>query len=127
MIRSVLAVLAGIAFLTATSFAIEAAADPLLMRWLALPDRAGLQHNAWAEIVLFLYTSACVAGGGYVTAWLAPRGPIGHALIMGAVQAGLTVVAMFSLREQAPLANWIVSIVLTVPVAWCGGVLRARP
>lgn len=126
MIRSVLAVLAGIAFLTVTSFAIEAAADPLLMRWLALPDRAALQHNGWAEIALFLYTSACVAGGGYVTAWLAPRGPIGHALILGGVQAGLTVIAMVSLREAAPMLNWILTIVLTVPVAWCGGVLRAR-
>ena len=128
MIRSILAVLAGIAVLTATSFAIEAVANPLLMRMFpsAIPDRAALSHNLPATLFLFTYTTLCVAAGGYVTAWLALRSQTLHALIMGGIQTMLTVWAMFSIPEQAPLRNWIVSLALTVPAAWCGGMLRAR-
>ena len=127
MIRSILAVLAGIAVLTATSFAIEAVANPLLMRMFpsALPNQSAISHNFPATVFLFAYTSMCVAAGGYVTAWLARRSETLHALIMGGIQMVLTVWAMFSIPHQAPLRNWIAGIALTVPAAWCGGMLRA--
>jgi len=128
MIRSILAVLAGIAVLTVTSFAIEAVANPMLLRMFpaALPNESAINHNLPATLFLFTYTSLCVAAGGYVTAWLARRSESLHAMIMGGVQALLTTWAMFSIPDQAPLRNWIVGIVLTVPAAWCGGMLRAR-
>jgi hypothetical protein len=52
MIRSVLAVLAGIVVLTVASFAIEAVADPLLLRTFphALPNRAAMSHNLPATL-----------------------------------------------------------------------------
>jgi len=128
MIRSILAVLAGIAVLTATSFAIEAVTNPLLLRMFpnALPNQSAISHNIPATLFLFIYTSLCVVAGGYVTAWIARRSQMLHASIMGGVQSLLTVWAMLSIPEQAPLRNWIASIVLTVPAAWCGGMLRAR-
>lgn len=128
MIRSALAVLAGIAALTVTSFAIEAVADPLLMRMFpaALPTREAIGQNAWSSLFMYAYTALCVAFGGYVTAWIAKRAPVRDALIMGVLQVGLTVMAMFSLREQGPLRNWVVAMVMTIPCAWAGGVLRWR-
>jgi len=128
MIRSILAVLAGIAVLTATSFAIEAVANPLMMRMFpnALPNQAAVSHNLPATLFLFAYTFLCVAAGGYVTAWLARRSKMLHVVIMGVIQVVLTIWAMLSIPEQAPLRNWIASIVLTVPAAWCGGILRAK-
>lgn len=128
MTRSILAVIAGIATLTATSFAIEAAADAVLMRLFphALPSRAAISQNLASGIFLLVYTSGCVAAGGYVTAWIARRSPIWHAVAMGVIQEALTVWAMVSLPNVAPLRNWIATLVLTVPVAWCGGLLRAR-
>jgi predicted membrane-bound spermidine synthase len=128
MIRSVLAVLAGIAALTVTSFAIEAAADPLLMRMFpdALPTREAISQNMWSSLFMYTYTALCVAFGGYITALIAKRAPVRDAFLMGIVQVALTVVAMFSLREQAPLRNWIVALVTTVPCAWGGGVIRWR-
>jgi len=125
MIRSVLAVVAGIAALTVTSFAIEALADPLLMRLFpqALPTRAAISQNLQASLFMFAYTALCIAFGGYVTAWIARRSPVRHALVMGVLQTGLTVLAMFSLKEQAPLRNWIVALALTIPCAWAGGAL----
>jgi len=128
MIRSILAVLAGIAVLTATSFAIEAVANPVMMRMFpnALPNQAALSHNLPATLSLFTYTFLCVAAGGYVTAWLARRSKMLHVVIMGVVQVVLTVWAMLSIPEQAPLRNWIASMVLTVPAAWCGGIFAPR-
>jgi hypothetical protein len=127
MIRSVLAVLAGIVALTVTSFAIEAVANPLMMRMFpdALPDRAAISQSLPASLFLFGYTALCVACGGYVTAWIVNRSPVLHALIMGVLQVALTVWAMLSLPNEAPLRNWIVAIVLTVPCAWVGGRLRS--
>jgi len=128
VVRSVLAVLGGIVVLTVTSFAIEAAADPILM-WMfphALPNRAAISHNLPSALFLLAYTSLCVAAGGYVAAWLARRYPVWHALAMGVVQEGLTLWAMSSLANEAPLRNWIATLVLTIPVAWCGGLVRAR-
>jgi hypothetical protein len=128
IIRSILAVLAGIATLTAASFAIEAAADPLLLRMFphALPNRAAISYNLWSALFMFAYTALCVAAGGYVTAWIARRSPVLHAVMTGVIQVALTVWAMMSLPEQAPLRNWIVAIVLTIPTAWLGGLLRAK-
>ena len=128
MIRSALAVLAGIVTLTITSFAIEAAADPLMMRLFphALPDRAAISYSLPATLFLFSYTFLCVAAGGYVTAWLARRSPVLHSLLMGAVQVALTVWAMFALRNEAPLRNWIVTLIFTIPAAGCGGLLRSK-
>jgi hypothetical protein len=128
MIRSVLSVLAGIVVLTVTSFAIEAAVDPLLARIFpnALPDHAAITHNLPASMFMFFYTSLCVVAGGYVTGYLARRRPAVHAVVMGAVQAALTVWAMVSLPDVAPLRNWIVAILLAIPTAWLGGFLRAK-
>ena len=128
IVRSVLAVLAGIVTLTITSFAIEAAADPLMMRMFpnALPNKAAISHNLPASLFMFVYTGLCVAAGGYVTAWVARRSPVWHAVVMGVVEVALTVVAMVSLPNVAPLRNWIVALGMTIPTAWCGGLIRAK-
>ena len=128
MIRSILAVIAGIAALTITSFAIEAVANPILLRIFpeTLPDEAAINRNVPASLFLFTYMTLCVVFGGYVTAWIARRSPVRHALIMGAVQLGLNVMAYFSFTDLAPLQIWIISALLVVPAAWFGGVLRAR-
>ena len=114
--------------LTATSFAVEAALDPLLMHAFprALPNRAALSYNLPASILLFAYTAACIAAGGYVTAWIARRSPVWHAAAMGLVQEGLTVWAMVSFGDIAPRRNWIVTLIVTIPMAICGGLLGAK-
>jgi hypothetical protein len=128
MIRSVLAVFAGIVVLTVTSFAIEAAADPLMM-WMfphALPNQAAMSQNVPAKLFMMLYTMICVAAGGYVTAWLARRSKVWHAVVMGVVEAALTVWVMVKFPAHAPLWSWILGIGLIVPAAWLGGVIRAK-
>jgi hypothetical protein len=127
MIRSALAVLAGIVVLTVTSFAIEGLTDPLMTRM--FPDVAS-GGSAWTQnlpkLFMLLYSMVCVMAGGYVTAWLAPRSGVRHAAIMGAIQMALTLSAMVEFRDRAPLWWWLAGLVLTVPAAWSGGRIRAK-
>lgn len=126
MLRSVLSVLAGIAVLTAASFAIEMAVDPLLLRVFpqALPSPKALSANQWVRTLTFAYGSLCVAAGGYIAARLARRLPIRHAVAMGILQAGLTIAAMLSPEaNHASLLQWITTAVLSIPAAVMGGIL----
>src|SRR5215475_9048420 len=118
MLRSALAVLAGIAVLTVTSFAIEAAVNPFLIP--AFPQAV--------KPLTFAYGFVCVALGGYVTARLARRRPTIHAAAMGIVQAGLTVGAMFSpeANHATPL-QWVLIAILSIPAAILGGMLYKGP
>ena len=95
VIRSVLAVIAGIAVLTVMSFAIEWATEPVLAR--VFPDaqsEGATSHNDVRKLIMFVYSTLCVACGGYVTAWLARGSEARHAVIMGAIQTALTALAM---------------------------------
>jgi hypothetical protein len=128
MVRSVAAVLAGIVVLTIASFAIEAAANPLVLRVFpdALQGGAPLRHALPARLFMMAYTMLSVAAGGYVTAWIARRAKVWHAVIMGAIEAALTAYAMLKLPHQAPLWAWLVGMVLLVPAAWLGAVFRVN-
>jgi hypothetical protein len=128
MIRSLLAIIAGIAVLTATSFAIESVANPLLMRLFpeAIPNEAAINRNEAAAIFMLFYSGLCVAAGGYVCGWIARRAPIAHAAALGVVQVGMTVAAMSAFQAKAPMATWIATLTLTIPFAVAGGVLRKR-
>jgi len=126
MLRSVLSVLAGIAVLTAASFAIEAVVNPLLLRAFpqALPSPAALASNPWVRMFTFAYGLTCVAAGGYVAARIARRLPVQHAAAMGFVQAGLTIAAMLSPEaSHASRMQWIAIAVLSIPAAVAGGFL----
>jgi hypothetical protein len=131
MIRSILAVLAGIAVILVTSFGIEAAVNPLLMRLFpdALPNEAAMSHNAAAWLFTFAYTFLCVVAGGYITARLASRFPIRHAVALGLLQSALTVPAMMAFPNQAPWWGWAISMVMVIPAAWLGGLasLKTNP
>jgi len=128
MIRSIAAVLAGLIVLTLTSFAIEWAVDPLLLRFFprALPNASALERNLYVALFTSLYSALCVVAGGYVTAWVARRWPVGHAVAMGVTELGLTIWALKAVVVHAPLRNWIMGAVTVVPAAWCGGLLRAK-
>jgi hypothetical protein len=102
MIRSILAVIAGIVTLTVLSFGIEAI--------------VGGEN----KVVMSAYTLLSIAAGGFVTAWIAARSPMLHAIIMGAIQALMTFYVMFEMRDSLPAWGWALSIGLTIPAAWCG-------
>ena len=125
MIRSALAILAGILVLTVTSFAIEWVTDPVLARVFPDAQSSGATwHHDVRKLIMFVYTNLCVAFGGYVTAWLARGSEVRHAVVMGAIQTALTAWAMIEFRHKAPVWFWIAGIAVTVPAALCGGIFR---
>ena len=113
MLRSVAAVIAGIATLTVTSFAIEAVTRPQ-------------QETAASTVFMFAYTGLCVAAGGYVTAWAARCAKVRHALIMGGMQTALVIPAMMAFPDEAPLWRWLLGMIVIVPAAWCGAKTRGK-
>jgi hypothetical protein len=128
MIRSILAILAGLVVIIVTSFGIEAAVNPLLMRLFpsTLPNETAMSHNLPVWLMTFSYTFLCVVAGGYVTARLAPRHSTRHAVILGVIQSALTIPAMLAFPDKAPLWGWIGSMVVVIPAAWCGGLIWER-
>jgi hypothetical protein len=120
MLRSLVAVVLGIVVLLLTSFAIEAIADRLMGVTEEQP------RSVAVRLVTMAYSFLCLAAGAYVTAWVAGRAPVRHALIMGVVQLALTVLLIVSDPGFAPVWVWILTVVLVLPAAWCGGVIRAR-
>jgi hypothetical protein len=123
MLRSVMAVVAGIVTLSLTSFGIEGLLEPVV-------DRATVQSSALAMSFMFVYSAICVAIGGYVTAWLARCKRMRHTLVMGAIQTALVIPAMISFPNEAPhetpLWRWLVGMTMIVPAAWCGAKLYMR-
>jgi len=132
MIRSILAVLVGLVVLTLVSFAIEMAADPLLMHLFprALPDAAALSGNLPARLFMVAYTTFAIGAGGYVTAWIARCSRLTLAAIMGAIEAAFTLYVMiagpFHEAHTAPQWVWISGLVLMIPAACLGAVIRDR-
>ena len=133
MIRSILAVVAGLVVLTIVSFAIEAAADPLLMRLFpgALPDAAALAGNLPARLFMVAYTTLAIGVGGYVTAWIVRRSRLTHAAVMGAIEVAFTlyvmVAAPFHEAHPAPRWVWITGLIFMIPAACFGAAIQAKP
>ena len=132
MFRSLLAVVAGILVLTLVSFAIEAAADRLLMRLFprALPDAAALAESVPVRLFMLLYTSFAVVVAGYVTAWIAGRAQLAHAAIMGGIEVTLTLYVMIAApiveAHPAPRWAWISGVILMIPAACLGAAIRRK-
>jgi len=125
MTRSVLAVLAGIATLTIVSFAIEAAVNASLRYFfpIAFPNPAALDASIPVKVFMTIYTLLSIAVGGYVTARIAPRFPLRHAVIMGAIELLMTIGVMFELSGLLPVWGWIANMACIVPAAWWGAKL----
>jgi hypothetical protein len=133
--RSILAVLAGLVTLTIVSFAIEAAVNPVLLHLFPsqFPDHDALARSIPARLIMTAYTLLAIAAGGYVTAWVASRAKLRDAVIMGAVEAALTLYVMIAMpfpeARQSPRWGFIVAIVLMIPAAALGALaqMRRRP
>jgi uncharacterized membrane protein YeaQ/YmgE (transglycosylase-associated protein family) len=143
ILRTVGAIVAGIVVLAALSFGIEAAADPLMMRFFSrtFPNAAALNHTIPGQLAMFVYTFLSIVAGGYVAAWIAstpvrrsgaPGAPVARehplrdAVIMGVVEALFTAWIMTAKFHQPLLHSCIVGVVVCIPSAWLGGNLRVR-
>ena len=126
--RSFLAVVAGIAAMTAVAFAFEIPLKWLMLRFFApsFPDEATLDNHVGWMLSQSLYTLPALMLGGYVAAWLAPRRPLAHAVAMAIVQELLTVALMFDPPHPVPPYIWAFGLIATPLAIIFGGYLRTR-
>ena len=61
-----------------------------------------------------------------ITARVAASSHVVHAIVMGTIQAVVTLSAMFSIRSEEPMWFWLTGIAMMIPAAWLGGWLRQK-
>jgi peptidoglycan/LPS O-acetylase OafA/YrhL len=81
---------------------------------------------AWAAAYRVVYTAL----GGYVTAALAPRRPMGQVMALGAIGTIAALAGVVATWNAGPAfgPKWypILLVVTALPCVWTGGVLRLR-
>ena len=123
MARSILAVVVGYLLIAFLSVGGDALVHSMF------PNAYGADRrleDTGLLLVTMLYVAIFAILGCYVTARLAPRDPMKHALILGALGV-VTQVAMWSVAwNTAPAWFHVVSLALVMPYAWIGGRIRER-
>lgn len=122
--RSIWAVFAG--FVVATVLAIGT--DLLLFALLPqLADPQVQMQQTGLLAAMVVYTAIAGAAGAFVTAWLAPRRPMMHAVILGVIALLLALAASTVSWATSPAWYHVLQVGLVLPAAWVGGWLYARP
>jgi hypothetical protein len=118
---SILAVFAGFVFAAVTSVGTDVA----LHKAGIAPDLS--EH--WPDKLLAvatLYRTIYGVISSWITARLAPKSPMGHALIGGAIGTALAIAGVIVNMQKHMGADWypIALAILAMPTAWLGGKLR---
>lgn len=117
-LRSIGAVALGLVFIAASHTAIDSTLEGIGV----LPKG---HFNVGTPLILLviLYRTIFSFLGCYLTARIAPSRPLKHALILGAIGTGLSIVGVvvtFNLNI-APLWYGISLVVIALPTAWLAG------
>lgn len=120
--RSALAVLAGLVFIFVTSLG----TDQLFHSLDIYPPWGETMTGTGLFLLALSYRVVFQVIGSYLTARLAPHGPMRHAIILGIVGFVLSTagaIASISAGNMGP--NWypIVLVITSIPCAWLGGAL----
>ena len=126
--RSVAAVLAGFITLSVAIYTMQGAGTAILRQMNpGLPATASIvNYSAGTRVFWLIWETASMMAAGYVTARLAANSHVVHAIVMGAIQAFVTLSAMFSIRSEEPMWFWLTGIAMMIPAAWLGGWLRVK-
>ncbi|HYW07324.1 MAG TPA: hypothetical protein VE913_10230 [Longimicrobium sp.] len=123
MWRSIRAIVIGFVTIAVLSFG----ADAIL--YLFVPERfdtEGAMESIPLLILMMVYVGVFAVVGCYVTARLAPRRPMWHALGLGGIGLIFNIVGTFANWNDAPAWYHVVSVGMVMPYAWLGGYIRER-
>jgi len=121
MLRSVAAVVIGFLYIGALSFG----ADALLRQSMPTAfDSTGRVEAIPVLLLIIGYVGVFAVSGCYLTARLAPKDPMRHALVLGGLGLLFNLAGTLALWNTAPAWFHIVSLILVMPYAWVGGRLR---
>jgi uncharacterized membrane protein YtjA (UPF0391 family) len=123
-LRSVAAILAGLVAIAALSLA----TDMVLHALEIYPPWGEPMHDTLLNAVALSYRCVYAVVGGYITARLAPRSPLRHALILGVVGMVLSALGGISATTAnlGPIWFSVALVLISLPCAWIGAHAHRR-
>ena len=124
ILKSILAVFAGLVFIfithSGTDFILES-----LGIFTPPTQRFDTPCMLWTAIA---YRAVFSVIGCWITAKLAPRRPMLHAMILGAIGVVLSIVGVIVNINLDLGANWypVALVIISLPCAWLGGKMATR-
>ena len=121
--RSIVAVLAGFVVIVVLSVGV----DQVLHSLAVYPPWGQPMYDPMLNALAFSYRVVISVLGCYITARLAPRAPMRHALILGAIGVVVSAAGAFAAagRNLGPMWYPVALILVSMPCAWLGGRLYA--
>jgi hypothetical protein len=130
LLRSVLAVVAGLLLITAIVEPLEFGLVSLVNGSVTTdPDRYfAVRNRPWFLAAKLGYNTAAAVAGGFVTAWLARRSAVSHGAALAVVQTAAFAWALANpqMRQTAPVWVWAALIVLTFAGIMWGVLIQQR-
>ncbi len=119
-LKSVGAVLAGLVFIGAT----HSGTDAILENIGVLP-KGHLHVGNGLVLIVIGYRAVLSLIGCYITALLAPKSPMKHALVLGIVGMLLSTVGAIATANMNLGPSWYAwtLVAISLPIAWLGGKL----
>jgi len=116
-LKSTGAVFAGMLTIVVLSTATDAVLEKL---GIFPPLEKGL-FIPWMLALALVYRSVYAIAGGFITAMLAPKRPMQHAIILGGIGVVISIIGVFVAWDMSP--HWYpIALVLTaLPCTWLGG------
>jgi len=121
-LKSIGAVAAGFAALVILS----TITDSVLEKTGIMKTQPFVENPVWLVAVVILYRTIFNTFGCYLTARIAPNKPTQHAIVLGIICVGLTVVGLIVMWDVPPRWYPISLIILTPPAAWLGAKMAVR-
>lgn len=118
ILRSILAVLAGFV----TVFVLSTVTD-MVVESTIFPQMATANVTDFMLAIALAYRCVITIMGGYVTARLAPRNPITHAIILGVIGFAAATAGMLVMWNIGHHWYAVALVVTAVPCTWLGGKL----
>lgn len=120
ILRSVGAVLAGLIFIGVT----HTATDAILENIGVLP-KGNLHVGTGLILVVIGYRAVLSLIGCFITAWLAPKSPMKHALALGILGVLLSAAGAIATANMNLGPSWYAwtLVAISLPIAWLGGKL----
>lgn len=123
MLRSIGAVVVGFLTIAILSFV---TGEVVMALFPDAFDAVGRTDNVPILLLTLAYVAVYAVFGCYLAARLAPDRPMRHAMILGALGLIFNIGGTIAVWHTAPAWYFIVSLVLVLPYAWLGGMLRER-
>jgi peptidoglycan/LPS O-acetylase OafA/YrhL len=122
MLRSILSVVVGVVILIGTGLLTDAV---LLKLFPTITDAQGRVTSAAVAFLIMCYALAYCVLAGYVTATIARRREVAHALVLGVVLVLMLIYPTIKSWDTTPVWYHVALFVFTAPACVAGGRWRA--